>query len=140
MDGAGVAPREGPRPAERRRETRAGVVAGEHGRMAGIMAKQHYFARLIPPRPTFPFDMTAEERAVMTEHVKYTHEKFAAGKVLIFGPVMAREGAFGMAVFEVADEAELREIAENDPSVLAGLNKFEWHPMRLGAAQSSPPE
>jgi uncharacterized protein YciI len=108
--------------------------------MAGIMAKQHYFARLIPPRPTFPFDMTSEERAVMMEHVKYTQEKFAAGKVLIFGPVMAREGAFGMAVFEVADEAELREIAENDPSVLAGLNKFEWHPMKLGAAQGSPPE
>jgi uncharacterized protein len=132
--------REGPRPAESRRDTRAVVAPGDRGRMAGIMAKQHYFARLIPPRPTFPFDMTAEERAVMMEHVKYTQEKFAAGKVLIFGPVMARDGAFGMAVFAVADEAELREIAENDPSVLAGLNKFEWHPMRLGAAQGSPPE
>jgi uncharacterized protein YciI len=133
-------PCEGPRSTERRSKMRGGEVAGEHGRMAGIMAKQHYFARLIPPRPTFPFDMTADERAVMMEHVKYTHEKFAAGKVLIFGPVMAREGAFGMAVFEVADEAELREITENDPSVLAGLNKFEWHPMKLGAAQGSPPE
>ena len=132
--------RERPRSAERRRDTRGGKVAGGHGRMAAIMAKQHYFARLIPPRPTFPFDITAEERAVMMEHVKYTHEKFAAGKVLIFGPVIAREGAFGMAVFEVADEAELREIVDNDPSVLAGLNKFEWHPMKLGAAQGSPPE
>jgi uncharacterized protein YciI len=103
--------------------------------MAGTMAKQHFFAKLIPPRPTFPFDMTNEERAVMMEHVKYTQEKFAAGKVLAFGPVMAPEGAFGMAVFEVTDEAELREIAENDPSVLAGLNKFEWYPMKLGAAQ-----
>jgi uncharacterized protein YciI len=132
--------RERPRSAERRRDTRGGVLASGHGRMAGIMAKQHYFARLIPPRPTFPFDMTAEERAVMMEHVKYTHEKFTAGKVLIFGPVMAREGAFGMAVFAVADEAELREIVDNDPSVLAGLNKFEWHPMKVGAAQGSPPE
>jgi uncharacterized protein YciI len=132
--------RERPRSAERRRDTRGGVLASGHGRMAGIMAKQHYFARLIPPRPTFPFDMTAEERAVMMEHVKYTHEKFTAGKVLIFGPVMAREGAFGMAVFAVADEAELREIVDNDPSVLAGVNKFEWHPMKVGAAQGSPPE
>src|SRR5271168_5216740 len=104
------------------------------------MSKQHFFIRLIPPRPTFPMDMTADEKALMQQHVVYTQEKFAAGKVLIFGPVMARTGAFGMAVFAVADEAELREIAENDPSVLAGLNKFEWHPMRVGAAQGSPPE
>lgn len=76
----------------------------------------------------------------MMEHVTYTHEKFAAGKVLIFGPVMAREGAFGMAVFEVADEAELRGIMEGDPTVRAGLNTFELHPMRIGAAQASRPD
>lgn len=76
----------------------------------------------------------------MMEHVKYTQEKFAAGKVLIFGPVMAREGASGMAVSEVADEAELRGIIESDPAVQAGLNKFEFHPMKLGAAQASLPE
>jgi uncharacterized protein len=104
------------------------------------MGKQHFFVRLIPPRPTFPFDMTSEERALMMEHVTYTHEKFAAGKVLIFGPVMAREGAFGMAVFEVADEAELRGIMEGDPTVRAGLNTFELHPMRIGAAQASRPD
>jgi uncharacterized protein YciI len=104
------------------------------------MRKQNYFVKLIPPRPTFPFDMTSEERALMMEHAKYTHEKFAAGKVLVFGPVMAREGAFGMAVFEVADETELRAIIENDPTVRAGLNKFEFHPMKLGAAQASHPD
>jgi uncharacterized protein YciI len=108
--------------------------------MTGAMGKQHYFVKLIPPRPTFPFDMTSEERALMMEHVKYTQEKFAAGKVLIFGPVMAREGAFGMAVFEVADEAELRGLIENDPTVRAGLNKFEFNMMKLGAAQASHPE
>jgi|SRR4029077_3998904 uncharacterized protein YciI len=108
--------------------------------MASAMRKQNYFVKLIPPRPTFPFDMTSEERALMMEHAKYTHEKFAAGKVLVFGPVMAREGAFGMAVFEVADEMELRAIIENDPTVRAGLNKFEFHPMKLGAAQASHPD
>jgi uncharacterized protein len=105
--------------------------------MAGLMTRQHYFVKLIPPRPTFPMDMSSEERALMMEHVQYTQEKFAAGRVLIFGPVMAREGAFGMAVFEVADEAELREILGNDPTVRGGLNRFEFHPMKLGAAQAS---
>ena len=85
-------------------------------------------------------DMTPDERALMMEHVKYTKEKFAAGKVLIFGPVMAGQGAFGMAVFEVADEAELRTIMKNDPTVKAGLNTFEMYPMRVGAAQGSRPD
>jgi hypothetical protein len=40
-----------------------------------------------------------------------------------------------MAVFEVAEEAEVRRFLENDPTVLAGLNTFEIHPMRVGAAQ-----
>jgi len=100
-----------------------------------IMSKQHFFVRLIPPRPTFPMDMTPEEKSFMQQHVVYTHEKFVAGKVLIFGPVMAPTGAFGMAVFEAADEAEVRSILENDPTVKAGLNKFEIYAMRVGAAQ-----
>jgi uncharacterized protein YciI len=99
------------------------------------MSKRHFFVRLIPPRATFPMDMTAEEKLLMQEHVRYTQEKFALGKVLIYGPVMAPAGAFGMAVFEAADEVEVRGLLENDPTVRAGLNKFEIHSMRVGAAQ-----
>jgi hypothetical protein len=32
------------------------------------MTKQHYFFKLIPPRPTFPHDMTDDERRLMDEH------------------------------------------------------------------------
>ena len=71
----------------------------------------------------------------MKEHTAYTRSAFDAGKVLIYGPVMARSGAFGMAVFEVKDETEVRQFLENDPTVKAGLNRFEYHPMRVGAAQ-----
>jgi hypothetical protein len=80
-------------------------------------------------------DMTPDERALMMQHVQYTKEKFDAGKVLIYGPVIVAAGAFGMAVFEANDEAEVREALENDPSVLAHLNTFEIFPMRVGAAQ-----
>jgi len=80
-------------------------------------------------------DMTAEERALMMEHVKFTHEQFAAGRVLIFGPVIDPHGPFGMGVFEAESEAEVRAIMEEDPTVKAGLNRFELYPMRIGAAQ-----
>ena len=47
------------------------------------MAKQHYFFKLIPPRPTFMQDMTGEERRLMDEHGCYFQDHFAAGKVLL---------------------------------------------------------
>lgn len=100
------------------------------------MSKQHYFGRLIPPRPTFPGDMTAAEGALMAQHAKYTRERFEAGKILIYGPVMAKGGAFGMAVLEVADESEARRFFENDPTVRAGMNRFEIHPMQVAAARA----
>jgi hypothetical protein len=47
---------------------------------------------------------------------------------------MAPGGAFGVAVFEVENEAEVRKIAENDPTIRAGLNRFECYPTRLAEA------
>lgn len=100
------------------------------------MAKQHYFGKLIPPRTTFPGDMSAAESALMAEHARYTREQFEAGKILIYGPVMAKGGAFGMAVLEVADEGEAQQFFENDPTVRAGMNRFEVHPMQVAAARA----
>lgn len=99
------------------------------------MSKQHFYFKLIPPRPTFAVDMTAEERALMMEHVRYTREAFDAGKILIYGPVLASTGGFGVAVLEMEDAAEVRKFGEEDPSIKAGMNTFEFCPMRIGAAR-----
>lgn len=100
------------------------------------MAKQHYFFRLIPPRCTFPHDITAEENRLMDEHALYFRQQFEAGKVLLYGPVLAAGGAFGLGIREVDSEQEARQFAEGDPSVRAGLNRFEIHPMRVSAART----
>jgi uncharacterized protein len=100
------------------------------------MAKQHYFFKLIPPRPTFPQDMTDEERRIMDEHGRYFEEHFAAGRILLFGPVMATSGAFGLAVLEVDSEEEAKRFGEGDPSVKAGLNRFQICPMLVAAARA----
>jgi len=96
----------------------------------------HYYFKLIPPRTTFMQDMTDEERALMEQHGAYFQRQFDAGKVLLYGPVMAPEGGFGLGVLEVQSEAEAREFGENDPSVRAGLNRFEFCPMRVAAART----
>ena len=72
----------------------------------------------------------------MNEHSRYFQEHFAGGRVLAYGPVLATGGAFGMAVLAVESEAEARQFGENDPSVRAGLNRFEIYPMQLGGAQA----
>jgi uncharacterized protein YciI len=99
------------------------------------MSKQHFYFKLIPPRPTFAADMTAEERALMMEHVRYTREAFDAGKILIYGPVMASTGGFGVAVLEMENVAEVQKFGDEDPSIKAGMNTFEFCPMRIGAAR-----
>jgi uncharacterized protein len=100
------------------------------------MAKQHYFFKLIPPRATFPYDITEAEKRLMDEHSRYFDEQFAAGKLLIYGPVLAPGGAFGMAVLELDGEEEVRQFGENDPSVKCGLNRFEFYSMRVSASRS----
>ncbi len=100
------------------------------------MAKQYFFFKLIPPRATFPHDITEAEQRLMDEHFRYFQEQFAAGKILVYGPVMAPQGAFGLAILEVDSDEEAKRFAEDDPSVKGGLNRFEFHPMRVGAARA----
>jgi uncharacterized protein YciI len=100
------------------------------------MNKQHYYFELIPPRPTFPQDITSDERDLMEKHATYFQQHFDLGMLLLYGPVMAPRGAFGLGILEVADETEARQFAENDPSVRAGLNRFELYPMRVAASRA----
>ena len=73
----------------------------------------------------------------MIEHTRYVKEQFDAGHVLIYGPVLATSGAFGIAILEMMDESSVRQFAENDPSIRAGVNTFEFHRMKVAAAQGS---
>ena len=103
--------------------------------MTRLVAKQYFFFKLIPPRPTFPFDITADEQRLMDEHSRYFDAEFKAGRLLLYGPVLAPGGAFGLAVMEVDSEDEVRRFGEDDPSVKGGLNRFEFYPMRVAAAR-----
>jgi uncharacterized protein YciI len=100
------------------------------------MEKQYYFFKLIPPRATFPSDITPDEAALMDRHSVYWDEHFSEGRVLAYGPVFAPGGAFGLGILVVEDKAEAHRFGDNDPSVLGGLNRFEIYPMHLVAARA----
>lgn len=85
----------------------------------------HFFLRLNAPRPTFPADITDAERAVMNEHGAYWRVLTEKGTAVVFGPVLDPKGVFGMAVVEVANEAEARALADGDPTTRAKLGTWD---------------
>ena len=87
----------------------------------------YFFVRTQNPRPTFHLDMTADERAVMERHVAYWSEKAKQGIAIVFGPVMDPEGVYGIGVYRVRDEAEMRELLAHDPA--NGLLQYQVLPM-----------
>lgn len=72
-------------------------------------------------------DMSAEERAIMQEHIGYWRQQMQKGTALIFGPVMDTAGPYGVGIIAVYSEEEVTAITKNDPAV--PLNRYEYWPM-----------
>jgi hypothetical protein len=98
------------------------------------MAPQQFFVKLVPPRSMFARGMAEDGKRLMLDHVNYTKGFFDAGRVLIYGPVLAAAGPFGAAVLEVAGKPEARSLLVGDPTVRTSLNRYELHPMCVAAA------
>jgi uncharacterized protein YciI len=90
----------------------------------------YFLYKLIPPRPTFPAEMTEEEGAIMESHFGYWAGLIQERRAVAYGPVMDPKGTYGIAVVEADDEAAARALAEQDPAITsnAGFGS-EVHPM-----------
>jgi len=89
-----------------------------------------FLSKLIPPRPSFPFDMNEEERAMMLAHQDYWLPHVNAGLVLAMGPVLDPNGPYGVMIANVPSEKMLAEWQAQDPAILSGRGLvFENHPM-----------
>ncbi|MGZ3778274.1 MAG: YciI family protein [Mucilaginibacter sp.] len=81
----------------------------------------------MPSRPSFSQNMTAEERAIMMQHLAYWTELMNKGKVAVFGPVADPAGVYGMGVVEAENEEALLDFINNDPA--ATINHYEHYLM-----------
>ncbi|MDO3624817.1 YciI family protein [Mucilaginibacter sp. BT774] len=72
--------------------------------------------------------MTAEERAIMLQHVAYWTDLMNRGLVVVFGPVMDPKAVYGAGVVEIDTEDQLKDLIRNDPA--ANINYYEYYPMR----------
>jgi uncharacterized protein YndB with AHSA1/START domain/uncharacterized protein YciI len=90
----------------------------------------YYLCRLIPPRATFPADITPEEAKLMGEHAAHCRARLAEGHAVVFGPVADPTGAWGLGVVKANDLAEVEAFAAADPVVAAGRGfRYEITPM-----------
>ena len=87
----------------------------------------YFFVKTQNPRPTFHLDMTDAERQTMQRHTAYWSEKASRGIAIVFGPVMDPNGVCGIGIYQVRDEAEMRDLLDHDPA--NGLLKYEVLPM-----------
>jgi uncharacterized protein YndB with AHSA1/START domain/uncharacterized protein YciI len=93
-------------------------------------AKKYFMCRLLPPRPSFMLDMTADERAVMKAHGEYWRGKLAEGSVIAFGPVADPSGGYGLGLVAADDEAAVRVFEANDPAIKSERGfRYEHVPM-----------
>ena len=90
----------------------------------------YFHLKLTPPRPSFPHDATAEEMAAMQRHAAYWRRNAETGMAIAVGPVFEREGAWGMAIIEVADADAAKAVGDADPVILAGIGfRFDVSPI-----------
>ena len=76
---------------------------------------EYFLCKLIPPRTTFPADITPAEGAIMAAHGAYVRTLIANGTGLVFGPVADPAGTWGLGVVKAENESAAREILQADP-------------------------
>jgi len=95
--------------------------AGEH---------KYFLVRLLPPRPTFAMDMTAEEKAMMERHAAYWTGLLKREIALFFGPVLDPSGPWGVGIVRAKDAKEVEGLRDEDPAITSGRGlRYEILPM-----------
>src|SRR5258708_20773575 len=82
---------------------------------------RYFLCRRIPPRPSFPLDMTDREAQVMREHVTYWTGLAETGVAIAFGPVADPQGTWGLGILKVNDDAEAVRPTSNHPVMTQAL-------------------
>lgn len=91
---------------------------------------KYFLCRLIPPRPTFPADMTPREAEAMQNHAAYWKGIADQGVAIAFGPVADPKGGYGIGILAVVDDDELARLQNDDPALRADIGmRYETYPM-----------
>ena len=90
---------------------------------------KYYLCKYIPPRADFLATMTADEKVWMRQHGAFLDDLLEKGQVVAHGPVMDPSGAYGVSLYQIADDQDIKSITSDDPIVKNGAGHYEHHPM-----------
>jgi uncharacterized protein YciI len=97
-----------------------------------------HLCKLLPPRPTFPADISESEAALMREHAAYWSGLTERGAAVVFGPVFDPAGVWGLAIVEAADEKTASTLANDDPVIRSACGfRYEIYPMPQAIVRAS---
>ena len=99
----------------------------------------YFLSKLIPPRPSFPLDMSEAERGVMLAHQDYWLPHVNAGLVVVMGPVLDPKGAYGVMIAHAPSLKMLEDWQAQDPAILAGFG-FVFENYSMPSAKVAPTE
>lgn len=88
-----------------------------------------YLTKWIPPRHDFLETITEQEKALFQVHGDWQAELRAQGLIVAHGPVVDPAGSYGVALWEIADDASIEALTAQDPIVSAGVGRYEHFPM-----------
>ena len=84
------------------------------------------FVVIYTPGPAWLQGKSITEQPYFREHGRYMQRFFADKRLIMGGPFMDNQG--GLGIIDVANEAQAREILEQDPAVLARVFQPHLHP------------
>ena len=98
-----------------------------------------HLCKLLPPRATFPGDMTPEEGALMQQHAAYWQGVAARGTAIVVGPVFDPAGAWGMAVVDTPDAEAAAALTAADPIAKADAGfRYQIYPVPQAILRDGP--
>ncbi|MFI8619040.1 YciI family protein [Acidovorax sp. NPDC077693] len=90
---------------------------------------KYYLCKFIPPRPDFLPTLSDQERDLMKRHGDYMNDLLAQGIIVAHGPVMDPAGGYGVSLYQIADDQDIKGFTSEDPVVKNGIGHYEHFAM-----------
>lgn len=101
--------------------------------------KQFIYVLHLVPRLYDDKAWTDQDKAAVGKHFNRFKDAINSGQLILAGRTMeSGDKAFGIAVFQAADENAARQFMNEDPAVVAGVMTAELHPFAVVLERKSP--
>jgi uncharacterized protein YciI len=88
-----------------------------------------YLTKWVPPRDDFLATITEREKELFQQHGDWQTGLRETGQIVAHGPVVDPAGSYGVAIWEIQDDADIAALTAQDPIVRAGVGHYEHFAM-----------